>query len=152
MMLRKSFLIAVALFAAAAPAAFADNDRGRGRGGHHNDRHRDRDHDRDRYRNDRHRDRDWDRDWDRHRYRDNDRLRLSFSFGVPYNNYYGGRDYYDYGSRYYNSWYLRPHECRVDLEQDWWRGRRANIEVRRCADAYGNVYIVQGARRLVRYW
>lgn len=149
-MLRKSILAAVALFAAAAPAAFADNDRGRGRGGHHNDRHRDRDHDRDRHRNDRHSD--WDRDWDRHRHRDNDRLRLSFSFGVPYNNYYGGRDYYDYGPRYYNSWYLRPHECRVDLEQDWWRGRRANIEVRRCADGYGNVYIVQGAQRLVRYW
>jgi Ni/Co efflux regulator RcnB len=140
-----SLVAAVLLASAAADPAFAQ----RGRGG---DRNRDRgDHHRD---YDRNRNNNWDRNRDRDHdryYRDND-WNLSFSFGVPYyGDYYRPRDYYYRAPAYYNAWGLGPYECRVSIEYNHWYGRPADIEVRYCADAYGNVYIVQGSQRLYRY-
>jgi hypothetical protein len=140
-----SLVAAALLVSAAADPAFAQ----RGRGGGDRDRDRDRG---DRHRNDdrgrdwdRGRNNNWDRDWNRHHH-DND-WNLRLSFGVPYY-----RDYYAYRApAYYNAWGLGPYECRVAVEFDYWYGRPADIQIRRCADAYGNVYVVQGSQRLYRY-
>jgi len=105
---------------------------------------------------------DWNRndnrrgDWDRSRDYDRDNWSFSFNLGSPfYRSYDYGRPYYRYSPGVtvysYNAWGLRPYECRVDYEFDYWFGRPADIEVRRCADAYGNIYIVDGGRRLWRY-
>ncbi len=88
------------------------------------------------------------------RYRYNDRdynrttLNLNFRFGAPGYSSYGG---YGYNEPAYNSWGLYPHECRYDREFGYWYGRPAEVEVRRCADGYGNIYVVQGSQRLWRY-
>ena len=148
-----SLIAAAMLVSSAADPAFAQRGRGGGdrdrdRGDHHRYDDHGRDWDRDRGRNN-----NWDRDWDRdRRHHDND-WNLSFSFGVPYyGNYYRPRDYYAYRApAYYNAWGLAPYECRVAVEFDYWYGRPADIQIRRCADAYGNVYVVQGSQRLYRY-
>jgi len=151
-----SLVAAALLAAAAADPAFAQRGRGGDRGGDRGDRHRNDDRGRNNNNNNWDRNRDHDRnDWNR---RDRDRhdndWNLSFSFGTPYygsyGNYYRPRNYYN-APTYYNAWRLRPYQCRVDVEYDHWYGRPADIEIRRCADAYGNVYIVQGAQRLYRY-
>ena len=148
-MLRKLVLSLTAAaglaLAGAAEPAFAD------RGNRGGDRNRNWD------RNwDRGRDRDRDRDWNRHdrrdyRHRDRD---WNLNIWIPYRSYdYRPRyDYYRYrGPAYYNAWGLAPHACRVDIEFDYWYGRPADIQIRRCANRYGEVYIVQGAQRLWRY-
>lgn len=135
-----SLAAAGVMLATLAEPAFAD--RGRDRGHHRGDdrgRHHDRDWDRDRNHN-----RDWNRH-DRHDHRDRD-WNLSFSFGVPYYDSYRYR-----APVYHNAWGLHPHACRTDIEFDYWYGRPADIRIRRCADAYGYVYIVHDARRLWRY-
>jgi hypothetical protein len=155
-MFRKSIILGLALLCAA-PAAFADDHRGKGRG---QDRHDNRggwDRGRDR---DRHHDNNWNRgaNWnrghDRHYDRNRTSLSLGFIFGSPgYST--GYRPYYDdYRYRepaYYNEYGLRPNQCRWDREYAYWYGRPADVEVRRCADGYGAVYIVQGSHRLWRY-
>lgn len=50
-----------------------------------------------------------------------------------------------------NPWGLAPNKCRWDREFGYWYDRPADIEVQRCADAYGNVHVVQGSHRLSRY-
>jgi hypothetical protein len=158
-MLRKGILLGLALLAAA-PAfspAFAD-DRGRGRGGDRNHARRDnrggdwnRNNDRDRNWN---RGNNWNNNWNRHdNYRRYDRshtsLSLGFIFGSPgYSSY----DNYSYREpAYYNAWGLYPGQCIWEREYAYWRGRPADVEVRRCADHYGNVYVVQNSARLWRY-
>lgn len=130
-------LAAAGLVLAAAEPAFADRGNRGGDRGRNWDRGRDRDHNRDWNRHNRHdnsyrhRDRDW-----------------NLSIRIPPRGY----DYYRYRApAYYNAWGLAPHACRVDIEFDYWYGRRADIQIRRCADRYGHVYIVQGAQRLWRY-
>jgi hypothetical protein len=143
-MLRKSILLGLALLAAA--PAFADDHRGRGRG---HDRH-----DRDWDRGDRHRG-DWNRhrNWDHHYNRNHTSLSLGFIFGSPgYSSYRPYYDDYRYSApAYYNEWGLAPNQCRWDREFAYWYGRPADVEVRRCADGYGAVYVVQGSQRLWRY-
>jgi hypothetical protein len=163
-MLRKCLVLGLALLCAA--PAFADDHRGRGRG---NDHHDNRDGNRGGSRggdwnrnrgNDWNRNNNWNNNWDRHDdYRRYDRshtsLSLGFIFGSPgyagYSPYY---DNYSYSYRepvYYNSWGLAPGQCRWDREYAYWRGRPADVEVRRCADGYGNIYVVQSSTRLWRY-
>lgn len=154
---RKSVLALVAAgLIAAAAAAPADAQRGRGNGGNHNNNSgHNNNWNGNRGHNNDHRDWNNNRNYDRH---DND-WRFSFNFGVPYRSYDYYRPYYRYSPgitvysapAYYNAWGLRPYGCRVDYEFDYWYGRPADVEVRRCADAYGNVYIVDGSRRLWRY-
>jgi hypothetical protein len=159
-MSRKSWLSLIAvgvLMAGVAEPAFAQRgDRGGDRGHRGGDRGRDhdrggrRDNDRDWSRGDHHR---GDRRGDRH-YDRRDDWRLSFNFVTPYSGgYYApSYDYYRYRAPvYYNDWGLAPHDCRVDVEFDYWYGRPADVEIRRCADRYGNVYIVLGSQRLWRY-
>ena len=175
-MLRKSIVLGLALLCAApafAPSAFADDHRGRGGRGndHHdnrggNDRHDNRGGN---WNNNRHdnRDRNWSRNnnWNyswNNNYRYYDRghtsLSLGFIFGSPgyagYSPYYDGYGYDGYSYRepaYYNAWGLAPGQCRWDRDYAYWRGRPADVEVRRCADSYGNVYVVQNSARLWRY-
>ncbi|MEZ6029596.1 MAG: hypothetical protein R3C46_07565 [Hyphomonadaceae bacterium] len=74
---------------------------------------------------------------------------------------YSSYDYDPYGSAYGyggyvyqqapNPWGLAPYQCRWDREFGYWYNRPADIEVQRCADAYGTVYVVQGSHRLWRY-
>jgi hypothetical protein len=165
-MLRKSVLLGLALLAAA-PVLSPAFAQGRGRGGNdHHDNRGGNDHRNDRGGN---RGGDWNRnrgnDWNRGNnwswndsYRRNDRshtsLSLGFIFGSPgyagYSPYYG--DSYGYREpAYYNSWGLAPGQCRWDREYAYWRGRPADVEIRRCADGYGNVYVVQQSARLWRY-
>ena len=150
-----------------------DDDRGWDRDW--GDGHRDRDHDRGR------RDRggswgggwdlDWDRgysDWgggwgyDRHHYRDDDWWvglyagSALFDMLTPEPRYYSG-DAYGYGgyssypAQAPNAWGLFPNQCRWDREFGYWYNRPADVEVQRCADGYGTVYVVQGSHRLLRY-
>lgn len=111
----------------------------------------------------------------RHYYRDND-LWLGLGVGTALLGLlsepdYGYSDYgYDnYGSSYgyapdpyasaygqggymaANPWGLAPNQCRWDREFGYWYDRPADIEVQRCADAYGTVTIVPGSHRLSRY-
>jgi hypothetical protein len=171
-MLRKSILLGLALLAAA-PAISPAFAQGRGRGGndHHDNRGGNRGgNDRNDHRGDWNRGNnrggnDWNRNnnwsWNNNRhddYRRYDRgrtsLSLGFIFGSPgyagYDPYYGGG--YSYREPvYYNSYGLAPGQCRWDREYAYWRGRPADVEVRRCADGYGNVYVVQQSTRLWRY-
>jgi Ni/Co efflux regulator RcnB len=134
-------LVAAALLLVCADPASAQRGRGGGdrdRGDHHRN-------------DDRGRNNNWDRDRNRNRDHNRNDWSLRFSFGVPYyGDYYQPRNYYR-APFHYNAWGLGPYECRVSIEYDYWYGRPADIEIRRCADAYGNVYIVQGAQRLYRY-
>ena len=80
-----------------------------------------------------------------------------------YDNYgssygYGGYAPDPYASAYgqggymaANPWGLAPNQCRWDREFGYWYDRPADIEVQRCADAYGTVTIVPGSHRLSRY-
>ena len=140
-----------------------DRDRGDG--------HRDRDHDRGR----RDRGGSWDRDWDRgysdwgggwgngrHHYRDDDWWIGLYAGSAlldlltPEPRYYSG-DAYGYGgyssypTQAPNAWGLLPNQCRWDREFGYWYDRPADVEVQRCADGYGTVYVVQGSHRLWRY-
>ena len=130
-MLRKSLLIAAVLLTAL-PAEAQRGNNWRNNGNHHGN-------------NDQ-------RHYNNRNYRhSNDNWSFSFSFGAPVYSYYRPYSY----SRNYSPGYvyggLRPYECRWDREFGYWRGRPADLEVRRCADAYGAVYIVQGSQRLMRY-
>lgn len=163
-----SLLLASAGMAVDAGAAWAQrgNDRGhdRGRDDHRGgDRNRGSDWNRggDRGRNDWNRGNDNRRnDWnnnrgrDDHRHRDNDiRFGLGIFLGQP--SYYAPPPSYSYNPYpygYYQSGYSwRPYECRTEIRYDYWRGRRADIEVRVCADRYGSPYRVAGYDRFVRY-
>jgi hypothetical protein len=180
-MLRKSILLGLALLAAAPAfsPAFAQG-RGRGGNDHHDNRggndHRNDNrgpgnrggNDRNDHRND-NRGGDWNRgnnrgnDWNRNNnwswndsYRRYDRghtsLSLGFIFGSPGYAGYSPYDSYSYREpAYYNSWALAPGQCRWDREFAYWRSRPADVEVQRCADGYGNVYVVQQSTRLWRY-
>lgn len=74
---------------------------------------------------------------------------------------YSSYDYDPYGSAYGyggyvyqqapNPWGLAPYQCRWDREFGYWYNRPADIEIQRCADAYGTVYVVEGSHRLWRY-
>jgi hypothetical protein len=109
----------------------------------------------------------------RHYYRDND-LWLGLGVGTALLGLlsepdYGNYDYDNYGSTYSyapdpyasaygqggymaaNAWGLAPGQCRWDREFGYWYDRPADIEVQRCADAYGTVSIVPGSHRLSRY-
>lgn len=135
-------------------------DRNHGRGWD-NDNHRRRDHDR--------HGRGWGNDWNwgyssgwghgrRYYERDNDWW-LGLSLGsalldyalTPPPSYYGNGYAYGYAAPAPNAWGLRPHQCRWDREFGYWYDIPADIEVQRCADAYGAVYIVRGSHRLLRY-
>ncbi|HEV7690475.1 MAG TPA: hypothetical protein VGO52_06625 [Hyphomonadaceae bacterium] len=109
-------------------------------------------------------DNDWNRNnnwsWNNNRhddYRRYDRnrtsLSLGFIFGSPgYAGYSPYNDNYSYREpAYYNSYGLAPGQCRWDREYAYWRGRPADVELQRCADGYGNVYVVQQSTRLWRY-
>lgn len=115
------------------------------------------------------RDRGWDHDWNRgyssswgygrgYYYRDNDWW-VGMSLGstlldyalTPSPRYYGGGYTYGYSAQAPNAWGLRPNECRWDREFGYWYDIPADIEVQRCADGYGAVYVVQGSHRLLRY-
>ena len=165
--LGKAILLGLALLAAA-PAFSPAFAQGRGRGGndHHDNRggndHRNRgDWNRGNNRggNDWNRDRNWNNNnwgWnDSYRRYDRSRtsLSLGFIFGSPgYSPYYGGYDNYSYREPvYYNNYGLAPGQCRWDREYAYWRGRPADVELQRCADGYGNVYVVQQSTRLWRY-
>jgi len=98
--------------------------------------------------------------WNNNRYDDYRRydrgrtsLSLGFIFGSPgYAGYSPYNDGYSYREpAYYNSWSLAPGQCRWDREFAYWRSRPADVEVQRCADGYGNVYVVQSSTRLWRY-
>lgn len=142
-----------------------DWDRG-GRGG-------ERDHDR----GGRGWDRDWDDDWNwgyssgwdyggwghGHYYRDDDwwvGLALGsalLDYALTPDTYYGGSsysyggDYAGYPAQAPNAWGLRANQCRWDREFGYWYNRPADVEVQRCADGYGSVYVVQGSHRLLQY-
>ncbi|HVY88537.1 MAG TPA: hypothetical protein VG942_06690 [Hyphomonadaceae bacterium] len=89
--------------------------------------------------------------YDRDHYRSRSNVSLGFLFGSPgyYDPFY--YDYPVYSSYGYNDWGLAPYECRYFTEFGYWYGRPADIEIRRCADAWGSVYVVDSARRLYRY-
>lgn len=122
-------------------------------------------------------DRDWDDDWNwgyssgwgyggwghGHHYRDDDwwvGLALGsalLDYALTPDTYYGGSSY-SYGDAYAgyptqapNAWGLRPNQCRWDREFGYWYNRPADVEVQRCADGYGSVYVVQGSHRFLQY-
>lgn len=81
---------------------------------------------------------------------------LSLNFGVPYHYYYPSYaysypSYYSAYPAYYNSYGLGPNQCRTEIRYDYFRGRPADIQVRICADYYGEVYTVAGSERLIRW-
>lgn len=143
----------------------SDWDRG-GRGGG-------RDHDRGGRGWDRDRDDDWNwgysSGWDYggwghgHYYRDDDwwvGLALGsalLDYALTPDTYYGGSsysyggDYAGYPAQAPNAWGLRANQCRWDRELGYWYNRPADVEVQRCADGYGSVYVVQGSHRLLQY-
>jgi hypothetical protein len=146
----RSILIAAALLSAAAPA-FADNHRNKGgRNDHHDNRGNDK------------RGNNWNNNWNHGRDYHYDRRRSTANLGIGIilgSALYAGSRSYGYGYDdyryaepvYSNSWGLYPGRCRWDREFAYWRGRPADVEVQRCADGYGNAYIVAGAQRLWRY-
>jgi len=92
--------------------------------------------------------------YDRDHYRSRSSVSLGFLFGSPgyYDPfYYDYPVYSSYGYGGYNDWGLAPYECRYFTEFGYWYGRPADIQIRRCADAWGNIYVVDDARRLYRY-
>jgi hypothetical protein len=150
----KPLIAALALAGAAALAAapasaqrHSGGDHGHRGGGHGGGGHGGRDH------------RGGDRGWyDSHRY---DHRRsdwgVTLNFGAPYYRYARPYTYGYYVPPrvtpyvYYNDYGLRPRECRIDYRFDYWRGRPADIQVRICADGYGQVYVVQGSQLFVRW-
>ncbi|MDZ4759778.1 MAG: hypothetical protein SGJ21_01730 [Alphaproteobacteria bacterium] len=159
-------LVALMLAPASLVGAAHADERDRKRGDRHDDRGgRDWNHGRDSdHGNNWNRGRDWghhdNHGYDNHR-RGSD-LSLSFSFGRPF---YGSAPYYGVPAyrapvyrapayrapAVYNSYGLRPNDCRDDRRWDYWRGRPAEIVVRLCANAYGEVYVVEGSQRLLGY-
>ncbi len=74
--------------------------------------------------------------------------------GYPYGGYSGYGGYNGYGGyppQAPNAWGLQPNQCRWDREFGYWYNRPADVDVQRCADRYGSVYVVQGSQRLVQY-
>lgn len=123
-------------------------------------------------------DRGWDRDWDDdwnwgysswgyggwghgHHYRDDDwwvglavgsaLLGYALTQDTHYGDSYSYGGYADYPTQAPNAWGLRPNQCRWDREFGYWYNRPADVEVQRCADGYGSVYVVQGSHRLLQY-
>jgi len=173
-MLRKLLALAALALAttAAIEPAMAQHGDG-GRGGHDRNGGDHRGWDRDRGNG--HRDRDYDRgrhdgggswgggwSYDRHHYRNDDgwtglhagSALLGLLTPEPRhysrdNHGYGG--YSSYPAQAPNAWGLFPNQCRWDREFGYWYDRPADVEVQRCADGYGTVYVVQGSHRLWRY-
>ncbi|MBI1340234.1 hypothetical protein GC169_08520 [bacterium] len=154
-------LLATGLISAA-PASADDRDRDRGRYGDRHDRRDDRRYDRRDDRRDwRHDRRDWRDDRRDHR-RDWRHDRRDYRH-YSYRNYYPapryGYTYYSapsltfrFGDDGYRGYIgLRPRECRWETVYDYWRGRPATIERQLCANGYGEIYIVQGSHRFLRY-
>lgn len=159
-----ALVLALAAGAAiAAPARADDDDRRRGHGWGHHDRYDRRDHDRDHRYDRRHDDRydhryhwrdtpyrrdDWRHDWG-YDWRSRPSYH-SYSYGPSFTLRFGDDGYRGHG--YSGHVYLRPRECRWEVVRDHWLGRPADVERRVCANAYGEVYIVAGSHRFVRYW
>lgn len=109
-----------------------------------------------------------DRNWNDNRGRRDVDVHLNFNVGRPtYFNYGWNRPNYRpyYGPIYGYSappivfsfghpgdWYrLRPYDCEVEYVYDYWRGYPAELSQEVCANRYGELYVVQGSQRLIRY-
>ncbi len=74
-----------------------------------------------------------------------------YGYGGGSYSYGGYTSYGGYPAQAPNAWGLRPNQCRWDREFGYWYNRPADVEVQRCADGYGSVYVVQGSHRFLQY-